>query len=74
MSSAIRIDVQTGDFSPVPLGHGAIWLAAGLVPRRQGDILPSEITRPGVIVVRDLETGQEKELHSLADPSIMQSA
>jgi Tol biopolymer transport system component len=62
----VRIDVQTGDFSPFPLNRGAI---GGWPPAWSRDGKAIFYHRGRFIVVRDLETGQEKELHSLADNS-----
>jgi len=68
-----RIDVQTGDFSPVSLSEGAIgWPPAWSRDGKAMFYQQSFNTAKGKgfrIVVRDLETGQEKELHSIADPS-----
>ena len=57
-----RMDVQTGDFSRVLRATG--WQPAW---SRDGKAIFHNIWR--FILVRDLETGQDKELHSLADDS-----
>jgi Tol biopolymer transport system component len=67
-----RIDIQTGDFSRVRLGSGAIgwppaWSGDGKAMFYQRSVTPK--SKRTSIVVRDIETGQEKELHSVADPS-----
>ena len=66
-----RIDVQTGDFSPVRLSSGAIgWPPAWSRDGKAMFYLQSVNTpKRMLIVVRDTETGQEKELHSVADPA-----
>ncbi len=68
-----RIDVQTGDFSPVRLSSGAIgWRPAWSRDGKAMFYQQGFNTAKGqgfCIVVRDLETGHEKELHSVADPS-----
>ena len=58
-----RIDIQTGDFERIvknTYGWPATW-------SRDGKAIFHNIWRS--ILVRDLETGQDKELHSLADDS-----
>ncbi len=57
------IDVQTGDFSPFPLARG------GWSPAWSRDGKAIFYHRGRFIVLRDLQTGQEKELHSLVDSS-----
>ena len=59
-----RIDVQTGDFSPVPLS-GAI----GWPPSWSRDGKAIFYHTGSSIVVRDIETGQGKVLHGLAKGS-----
>jgi hypothetical protein len=71
-----RIDVRTGDFSPVPLSSGAIgwppaWSRDGKAMFYYRSVAPPKRT---FIVVRDIETGQEKELHSIADPAYYASS
>jgi Tol biopolymer transport system component len=69
LASMYRIDVQTGDVSPVPSSkekHGwpAVWSRDG-----KAIFYQRFDAKRSFIVARDLETGQEKELHSLAEPS-----
>ena len=66
-----RIDVQTGGFEPVelknPLGWGAAWSPDGhMLFYHQGN----KASRKLSIVERDLATGQERELHNIAEPSL----
>ena len=62
-----RIDVQTGDFSPVPLSNKPLgWPPAC---SRDGKAIFYHPNTGASIVVRDLQTGQEKELHRIAEPS-----
>ena len=67
---SFRIDIRTGDFSPVRLGSAPHWPPAW---SRDGKAVfyhgSSRTPKRIFIVVRDVETGQEKELHSVADPS-----
>jgi Tol biopolymer transport system component len=69
-----RIDVQTGDFGPVSSGKGrlgwpAVWSRDSKAIFYQRDTAPKRMS----IVVRDLQTGQEKELHSITEPSYYDS-
>jgi len=68
LAGMYRIDVQTGDASPVPSSKGLGWPA---VWSRDGKTIfyhRSDAKRM-FIVARNLESGQEKELHSVAEPS-----
>ena len=66
-SQLYRIDVQTGDFSPVTLSNKPLgWPPAC---SRDGKAIFYHPNTGVSIVVRDLQTGQEKELHSIAEPS-----
>ncbi|MDP2996545.1 MAG: hypothetical protein Q8N47_03590 [Bryobacterales bacterium] len=64
-----RIDVQTGDFEPIvktTFGWPSAWSGDGkAIFYHKSDSAANR----SAIVVRDLETGQEKELHSLAKGS-----
>ncbi len=67
---AFRIDLRTGDFERVdlkaPLGFGFAWSPDGkAVFYHQWNSTTKTIS----IVARDLATGQEKELFSVAEPS-----
>ncbi len=73
-----RLHVQTGDFSPVPLSSGAIgwrpaWSRDGKAMFYQQGFTAAK-GKGFCIVVRDLETGQERELYSAADPARFASA
>lgn len=64
-----RVNIQTGDFSPVVqtrIGWPAAWSrdAKAIYYFRE-----SSVPKAMQLVVRDLETGEEKELHRLATPS-----
>jgi Tol biopolymer transport system component len=65
-----RIDIQTGQFEPVDLvrsvGFGAAWSSDGRTMYYQQWGTGKTVS----IVARDLATGQEKVVHSLAEPSV----
>jgi Tol biopolymer transport system component len=64
-----RIDVQTGDFERIvktTFGWSQAWSRDGKAIFLHGT---NSATNRSTIVVRDLETGQEKELHSIAKGS-----
>jgi len=69
-----RINVQTGDFSPVVrtrIGWPAVWSRNGKAIIYVGE---SSAPKGWQILERDLETGQERELHRLAMPSYYSGA
>lgn len=70
-----RIDVQTGDFVAVPRPPGHFGYLPAASPDGKAIIYQGSVKEPKkyCVLLRDLETGKNKELYCFLDPAIFAS-